>query len=93
MEIDKDIINQVASKSNLYLTDKEKEKIRPEIEEVLKAFSKINELDTKNVERSLHPVIIEGETRGDEEGNSLSNEQALSLTTHKKDKYFRGPKI
>ena len=93
MEIDNKTIEHVAEIARLKLTEKEKEKFIPQLKEALEFFSKLNEVNTDNVEPSFHPVEIRNSVREDIEGKCISQEEALSLTEHKKDGYFKGPRV
>ena len=61
--------------------------------EALEYFSKLDEVNTDQVNPSFQPVEIKDVLREDEEEKCLSQEEALSLTEHKKDGYFKGPKV
>lgn len=92
MEITKELIKKVARQSKLELADDEVEKLIPQLKEILDIFSKLDKLDTANVEPLFHPIEIKNITREDKIENSISNEEALSQTPHKKNNYFLGPK-
>lgn len=92
MKIDKELIKHVAETARLRLTDKEIEKFLPQLKEALEYFSKLNEIKTDNAKPSFQPVEIKNALRGDKEERCLSQEEALSLTEHKKDGYFKGPR-
>ena len=92
MKVDKKLIEHVASLARLELTEQEKEKFVPQLKEILDLFSKLDEVDTKDTKPSYQPVKIKNVTREDKPGPSLPKEKALSLTEHKKDGYFKGPK-
>jgi|TARA_Y100000310_G_C20147285_1_gene563068 aspartyl-tRNA(Asn)/glutamyl-tRNA(Gln) amidotransferase subunit C len=91
-KVDKGLIEHVAEVSRLKLTEKEKIKFLKELKEVIEAFSKIDKADTKNVDISLQPVELKNALRDDKEENCLKQDEVLSLTEHKKDGYFKGPK-
>lgn len=93
MQIDSETIEHVAEIARLKLTDKEKEKFIPQLKEALEFFSKLSEVNTDNAEPSFHPVEIRNAVREDAEGKCISQEEALSLAEHKKDGYFKGPKV
>ena len=93
MHIDTKTIEHVAEIARLKLTEKEKERFVPQLKEALEFFSKLSEVDTDNAEPSFHPVEIRNAMREDVEGKCISQEEALSLTEHKKDGYFKGPKV
>ncbi len=92
MKIDKELIENVARLARLKLTEKEKKEFTEDFKEILDAFSKIDEVATKNTKESFHPVEIKNRLRDDIVEDSLTQEEALSNTDHKKDDYFKGPK-
>jgi len=91
-KINKELIEHIAEVARLNLTDKEKEKFSKELKEVIESFSKLDEVNTNDVEASVQPVELKNRLREDEEEECLKQEEALSLTKHKKDGYFKGPK-
>ena len=92
VEISKELIEHVAEVARLKLTDKEIEKFSKELNEIVDVFSKLDKVDTKNVEASLQPVELKNMLREDKEEKTFSQEDALRLTEHKKDGYFKGPR-
>lgn len=92
MKIDKALIKNVAEVSRLKLTDKEIDKFVAEFKDILDAFSAINKCDTKGIKPSFQPVELKDQLREDIVEESLTQEQALSNTKHKKDGYFKGPR-
>lgn len=87
-----ELIKKTAKLARLHLTEKEIKQYSKEIGEVLKAFSKLQELDTSGVERSLHPCKIKSGLREDTPRNPTGRD-ALKLTKHKKDNYYKGPRL
>jgi len=92
MKIDKELIENVAELARLNLTEKEKKEFTEDFKEILNTFSKIDKVNTKNTKESFHPVEIKNKLRDDLVEDSLTQEEALSNTEHKKDSYFKGPK-
>ena len=92
VKINKELIEHVAEVARLKLTDKEIEKFSKELKEVIEAFSKTNKVDTKGIETNLQAVELKNMLRKDKEEKSFTQEEALSLSEHKKDGYFKGPK-
>jgi len=92
VKINKELIEHVAEVARLKLTDKEIEKFSKELKEVIEAFSKLDKADTKGIETSLQAVELKNMLREDREEKSFTQDEALSLTEHKKDGYFKGPK-
>lgn len=92
MEVTKELVKRIAEQSRLNLSDEEIEKLIPQLKEILRTFSELDKLDTKNVEPSFHPIEIKNVLREDKTKGCLTNEKALSLAPHKKNNYFLGPK-
>jgi len=93
MDINKRLIEHVAEIARLKLTVKEIERFTPQLKEVLESFSKITKVDTDGIKESFQPVEIKDFMREDIEEKSISQEDALSLAKHKKDGYFKGPRV
>jgi len=85
-------LEHVAETARLKLTEDEINKFLPQLKESLEFFSKLQEVNTDNVKPSFHPVEIKNVMREDVEKECLSQDDALSLTEHKKDGYFKGPR-
>ena len=92
VKINKELIEHVAEVARLKLTDKEIEKFSKELKEIIEAFSTIDKIDTKGIEPSLQPIELRNRLREDKKEECLSQEDVLSLSDHKKDGYFKGPK-
>ncbi|MBS3108662.1 Asp-tRNA(Asn)/Glu-tRNA(Gln) amidotransferase subunit GatC [Candidatus Woesearchaeota archaeon] len=92
MEVSKEFIKKVVANARLKLTDEEISNFIPELKEILEHFSKLNKLKTDNVKPSFHPIELKNVMREDVAKRSLSQEEALSNTRHKKDNYFKGPR-
>jgi len=92
VKINKELIEHVAEVARLNLTEKEIEKFSKELREIIELFSKLDEVDTKDIETNLQPVVLKNMLREDAIEKSFTQEEALSLTDHKKDGYFKGPK-
>ena len=93
MEITPELIKRVAANARLHLKEEEIKKFAADMKEILENFKKLSEVNTDNVEPSFHPIPIKNVTREDEPGECLDREKALSLTPHRTDKYFKGPKV
>ena len=93
MDITPELVKRVAANARLSLKDTELKQFAAEMKEILATFEKLAEVKTDNVEPSFHPIPVKNVVREDKPGKCLDREEALALTPHKKDKYFRGPKI
>ena len=92
MEVDRKLLEHVAELARLKLSEEEIKKFLPQLKEALKFFSKLKEVNTENVRPSFQPVELKNVMREDTKKESLSQDDALSLTEHKKDGYFKGPR-
>lgn len=93
-EISKETIDYVSKLALVDLTDVEKEKFAKQLGEIIAYFKKLNDLDTSNIEPTTHPIDgLKNVFREDEPWESLSNEEALKNAEHKKDGYFKAPRI
>ena len=92
MEVDRKLLEHVAEVARLKLNEEEIKKFLPQLKEALEFFSKLNEINTDNTKPSFQPVELRNAMREDKEKECLSQDDALSLTEHKKDGYFKGPR-
>lgn len=87
-------IDHVSKLALLDLTKEEKEKFSKQLNDIISYFKKLNDLDTTNVEPTTHPIDgLKNVFREDIPWKSLSNEEALKNAQHKKDGYFKAPRI
>lgn len=92
MKIDEKLIREVARNAALDLTDAEAKAFVPQFKEIIENFSRLDEVDVEGIAVRVHPVDFGESLREDEIEPSLSQEDALANTAHKKDGYFKGPK-
>ena len=85
--VDKELLLKVAKNARLNLTGKEIEVFLPQLQEIVKAFSKLDEIDTSEEKPSFQPIPLENVVRKDEVEKCLSQEEALKNTKNKKDGY------
>ena len=91
-KINKELIEHVAEVARLKLTDKEIKKFSKELKDIIETFSKLDKVETEGIETSLQPVELKNMLREDKKEKSFTQDEVLSLTDHKKDGYFKGPK-
>jgi aspartyl-tRNA(Asn)/glutamyl-tRNA(Gln) amidotransferase subunit C len=89
--INEEIVLHVARTARINLTPEEIRTFPAQLQEILAAFSKLSEIDTSDTKPSFHPIPLSNHTRDDEIKPSISNEDALRNTQHRKDNYFKGP--
>ncbi len=92
MEVDRKLLEHVAELARLKLNEEEIKKFLPQLKEILEFFSQLKEINTDHVKPSFQPVELKNAMREDKEEACLSQDDALSLTEHKKDGYFKGPR-
>jgi len=90
--VDKKLLLRVAKNARLNLTEAEVEKFLPQLKEILKAFSKLDRVSVEKEKPSFQPIPLSNVIRKDSVEKSLTQEEALRNTKHKKDGYFLGPK-
>ena len=90
MKIDKKTLNEVANNARLKLTKKEEDELLPQLNDVLKMFSKLNEVNTDKVEPSFQPIEVKNVFREDKV--ETCKEDVLANVKNKEDRYFKGPK-
>ncbi len=92
MEVDKKLLEHVAEVARLKLNEEDIKKFLPQLKEALEFFSKLKEINTENVKPTFQPLELKNAIREDKEEKCLTQDEALSLTEHKKDGYFKGPR-
>ena len=85
------MVRRVAEAARLNLTDKELERYEQQLKVILEAFRELDEVDTKGVEPSFHPIELEDVLREDKASKWVWD--PLANSEHKEDGYFRGPRI
>ena len=93
VKVDKELLLKVAKNARLNLSEAEVKKFLPQLQEILQAFSKIDELKVEKAKPSFQPLELKNIWREDQIQKNFSQEEALSLTKHKKEGYFKGPKV
>lgn len=93
VKVDRELLLKVAANARLNLAEAEIKKFLPQLEAVLESFSKLDGLDVSKEEPSFQPLPLKNVFREDKAGKCLSREDALSNTQHKKDGYFKGPRV
>ena len=93
-EFSKETIDHISKLALIDLSEEEKERLSKELDDILNYFKKLDELDTSTVKPTTHPIDgLKNVFREDIPWESLSNEEALRNAKHKKDGYFKAPRI
>ncbi len=89
----KETIEKVAKLALLDLTEEDKEIFSKQLGDILSYFKKLDNLDTSKIEPTTHAIDLKNVYREDIPSKSLSNEEALKNAEHKKNGYFKAPRI
>ncbi|MDO8634228.1 MAG: Asp-tRNA(Asn)/Glu-tRNA(Gln) amidotransferase subunit GatC [archaeon] len=92
-KVSRELLQKVAKNCRLKLSEAEIQKLLPQFSEMLETFRKISELDVEGIEPALHPVEMKNVFREDKAGECLTQDKALSNTVHKKNGYFKAPRV
>lgn len=78
--------------AQLELTEEEKQKVKEDMDEMIRYFDKLKELDTTNIEPASHILPVHNVFREDRITNGNKREQMLANAPQKKDGTFVVPK-
>lgn len=91
--VSKERLERLAWLAKIELSEEEKEEFLEQLNEILKAFKKIDELQLEGVEPTFHVLEVFNAFREDEVRPSLNQREALSTANKSKDGFFIAPKI
>lgn len=92
MTITDETIDYVGILAKLELSDEEKEQAKQDMSNMLEYVSKLNELDTDNVEPMSHAFPVSNVFREDVVSNSDDRENLLANAPEQKDGCYKVPK-
>lgn len=91
--VSEDIIQKVAKLSRLNLTSSEIKEFSKDFDEVLEHFSILEKADISDVDEiNLHSVAKENILREDISSDKKLKDDALDISPHRKNDYFKGPR-
>ncbi len=93
MLIDNQLIAKLETLARLELADEERQKLKADLEDILRMIEKLDELDTTGVEPLMHLSEVDDATRDDVVGEQLTTEEALRNAPQKHAPYFVVPKV
>lgn len=94
MDITKKEINHLAELSNFSLEDEEEKALAKDLENIFKYISKLDELDTENVEPTYQVFEMENVWRPDEIIEQDANREGLlNLSKEVEDNQIKVPKV
>ncbi|MFQ6675152.1 MAG: Asp-tRNA(Asn)/Glu-tRNA(Gln) amidotransferase subunit GatC [Fidelibacterota bacterium] len=92
-KVSREEVLRIASLANLELTEEEVSRYTDQFNAILEYMDQLNELDMDGVEPLSHVLDLINVTRNDEEGASLSREEALSNAPESDGEFFIVPKV
>jgi len=93
MPITRQQVEYVARLARLELSDEEKDRFARQLDAILQAVGKLNELDTEKIEPLIHIAPRMNVFRDDVVGESLPREDALRNAPQGSDGCFKVPRI
>lgn len=93
MEVNDDLINNLAQLAKLEFNDAERNEIKNDLQKMIAFIDKLNELDTTGVEPLLHMSENVNVLREDEVKGSISREEALKNAPLHDEQFFKVPKV
>ena len=93
MEVNDELINNLAQLARLEFNDVEKDEIKDDLQKMIAFIDKLNELDTTGVEPLLHMSDNVNVLREDEVQGSISREDALKNAPVHDKQFFKVPKV
>ena len=93
MEVNDELVDQLAHLARLSFKPAEKEEIKNDLQKMISFIEKLNEVDTTGVEPLLFMTDEVNILREDEVKGSISREAGLFNAPDKGDQFFKVPKV
>ena len=93
MSVTKEDVRRVAALATLDLSPAEETQLTDELSRILQYMEKLNELDTKDVSPSAHPIPVAGSFRADDPEIFSGLAELLAQAPDRRDGYFRVPPV
>ena len=93
MSVSKKDVEYVAELSRLNFSEKEKESLVGDLNQILNYMDKLNELNTDNVDIIVNPYYIENKFREDEVQESMNLKSVIENAPQNLEEYIVVPKI
>ena len=93
MEVNDELVNNIAKLARLEFKDDEKEEIKLDMQKMIAFIEKLNELDTTGVEPLLHMSENVNVLREDEVKGSITREEAFLNAPNHDEQFFKVPKV
>lgn len=93
MTVDRNLILRLEKLAMLELSEAEREHIQKGMNDMLGMISKLEELDTENVQPLIHMSDAENSFRADEISGQVTTDAALKNAPSHNDTFFQVPKV
>ncbi len=93
MEVNDELVNNIAKLARLEFKDEEKEEIKLDLQKMISFIEKLNELNTTGIEPLLHMSDNVNILREDEVKGSIIREQAFLNAPNHDEQFFKVPKV
>ncbi len=93
MEVNDEMINNLAQLARLEFNDDEKEEIKSDLQKMIAFIEKLNELDTTGIEPLLHVSENVNVLREDVAKQTITREEALKNAPLHDEQFFKVPKV
>lgn len=93
MAIDRNLILRLERLAMLELSEEERKQMQGELNDMLGMISKLEEIDTTNVEPLIHLSEAKNIFREDKIQHQVTNEEALKNAPNVQKPYFKVPKV
>ncbi len=93
MPLSHEDVEHIALLARLHLSDEEKDRYREQLSNILDHISKLQELDTRDVQPMSSVVVEQSRLRADEAGPAMPREDLLRNAPNRADDQFRVPPV
>lgn len=93
MEVNRELVNNLAHLSRLYFTDEEKQELEHDLQRMISFVEKLNEVNTKDIKPLQHMSTEINVFREDEIKGSATREEALQNAPTTNGVFFKVPKV
>ena len=93
MEVNDELIDNLANLARLYFNEEEKKEIKGDLQRMIAFIDKLNELDTEGVQPLLHMTDATDVSREDVVQGSITREEALKNAPESDGTFFKVPKV
>jgi aspartyl-tRNA(Asn)/glutamyl-tRNA(Gln) amidotransferase subunit C len=89
MDISQNEVERIAILARINLSEKEKEKMAEDLDQILGYIEKLNQVDTSNIEPTAQVTGLEDVTRNDKPGGDTDRNKIIEQFPHKKEDFLK----